>query len=200
MTKELTYGKIIGLDIDDTLTDYYSQGQALMRDYPDKLGTYDFMKNDGWIIPETENNPENTLTADDMNNLWKNNSERIFRDAHLNKTWLNLKDKVIKPGYSKVIIITARPAKFEKVTKEWLSKMGIQYDKIVFVSRQSKMPAVKKYNLDMFIADEPSFFKECTETFGTKITRVLIDKSYNHDFDKKYYDFRIERFTGNVID
>lgn len=198
MSKFIPFSRILGLDIDDTLTTYKAEGEVLKREYPDKLGSYDFIKNNGWNHLEIENDKENKLDLTDVIQFWNNNSKEIFEKSELNPAWKHLSQQIIDPNYSKIIIITARPYKYKQVTENWLHKNHVNYDDIVFTNRHSKLPFINYFGIDMFVADEPNFFSGCTKEFGNKVTRILMDKPYNKSLSHNDYDYRVDSTTGFI--
>lgn len=89
----------------------------------------------------------------DLNILYKD--ELMIEDAP-NYPMINLVQMYKKEG-NKIIIITSRPSFTKKITKEWLKKFNIEYDKLFMRSKKDhyvKPNILKKKIYETYIKDK----------------------------------------------
>lgn len=92
-------------------------------------------------------------------------------------------DKLIEEK-NNIYIITARSeyglppnyyGKIQELTKEWLKKQDIKYDKIIFAKDNEKLPQCIENNIDIMIEDSPNNIKDISK----KIKVIKFDCQYN---------------------
>jgi len=86
---------------------------------------------------------------------------------------LPLKDK---PNHKIDYIITSRPRQYSEDTRVWLERNNIDYKILIFT--QDKLAAMKGFEIDVLIDDNPATFEQVNE--GGKIC-YLYDCTYNRD-------------------
>ncbi|MBO5398486.1 MAG: hypothetical protein J6A36_06150 [Clostridia bacterium] len=147
---------VIGLDIDDTITDTF----GVMFAYAEKFMIED-LKREINIKPSVDIADTGYVQA--LHN-WNREDELKF----FNKYYRNLIEETIpyhfavetinklKEEGNTIILITARfdteNVQVEEITKAWLKKYGIKYDKLI-IDAQNKGDIAKENNIDVFVDD-----------------------------------------------
>lgn len=169
---------IIGIDIDDTISDTY----AYMFPYGQKYTIEDLGKN-------IENIDRNCITHMYTTTFhkWSENEEKEFLDKYYETILKNVKPKLfaveiinqLKEEGNTIILITARfPSdKFdvEESTREWLKNNKVNYDKLI-LNAQDKVKFAKENQVDIFIDDS---IKNCKEMADAKIKTYMMDTIIN---------------------
>ena len=174
----------IGVDIDDTITDikkeFYNSGfnylKELGKPLPKTNKIIEDVKNDGSCYQKyfNFNDDEFMFFIRDIQDVTMNNAKpRYFAVQAINK---------LKAIGNKIIIITARDTVFHedpyKLSKDWLDKNNIMYDKIV-VNAKNKYIEIQNQKIDLFIDDS---LTNCTASalLGIKTIRITneIKKSF----------------------
>ena len=180
---------IIGIDIDDTITDTYEVMMNYAQEY-----TIEVLKREP-LINET-NSCTNHLYVQYLHN-WKNGEdleflkeyyERIITEVRPKTLALKYLNKLHEQGH-KIILITARwetdYTDIVGLTKEWLKRNNVPYDKLI-VNAENKAIAAKQENIDVFIDDS---FKNCQMVSDLGIKSYLMDTRTNREL----LDDRIKR-------
>ena len=150
----------IGIDIDNTIACTSFQGNVYVKE----------------MFPE----------CDDYHNLGMENYLAFIKKyADQIRTNEPLMDGVkeafeyFKEKNIKVIFITARNDAWspntEKVTKDYLEKYGLEYDKIIF-GKEMKGAAAKEENVSLFIDDKEENLEDISK-YGIECIRITKDKS-----------------------
>ena len=180
---------IIGLDIDDTITDTF----GVMFGYAQKftiqeLGrSAELVKTSGFT---------NHSYCQEMHNWTDDESERFFK-IYYREIIENTEPfmfavetiRKLKEMGHKIILITAR-WDFEEVnvrslTEKWLEKQKIPYDTLV-VNAITKRQAVIDNKLDIFVDDS---FENCQDVANVGVKTYIMDTRYN----KGLVDEKIKR-------
>lgn len=180
---------IIGIDIDDTITDTYE----VMMNYAQEF-TIEVLGREP-IINETNSCP-NHLYAQYLHNWEKDEDlrylelyyENIIKEVKPKTLALKYLNKLREEGH-KIVLITARwETDYTDVvglTKEWLKENNVPYDKLI-VNAENKVVAAKQENIDIFIDDS---FKNCQMVTDSGIKSFIMDSRVNRNLD----DERIKR-------
>lgn len=166
---------IIGIDIDDTLTDIRDQLKEAALNYAKKLGkkinnedTYIEDKNNGNTYKVKYN-----FTDDELISFFKDVQEEIVRNVEPREGAKEIITKLKEAGNT-ILIITARDSKLHddpyELSKTWLDKNNIPYDRII-VNAQEKDIICKNENVDIFIDDQ---LANCTKVSKTGIQVIRI--------------------------
>ncbi len=173
---------IIGIDIDDTITDTYEVMVNYAQEY-----TINILKREPII---NENNCPDHFYAKFLHN-WQGEEDLEFLKDYYKKIIVNVKPKTLALDYlkklhdegNKIILITARwTADYfdvEKLTKEWISKNNIPCDKLI-INAENKLIAAKQENIDVFIDDS---FKNCKMIADNGIKTFLMDTRVNRGLE-----------------
>jgi len=180
---------IIGIDIDDTITDTYE----VMVNYAQEF-TVDVLKREP-IIRENSSCIDHFYTKFLHN--WKSGEDEEFLEAYYEQIIKNVKPKTLAVKYlrklqeegNKIVLITARwtSDKFdvEKLTQEWIKKNGIPSDKLI-INAENKLVAANQENIDVFVDDS---YKNCEMVSSIGVKVYLMDTRINRGLNNE----KIER-------
>ena len=178
----------LGIDIDDTIANTYD----VLFKYVQEYTIHD-------IVTDREK-ANRDIIAQMYHTNFRNGDkkqDKEFLNRYYEKTVLKVepkknaveKIKKLKEEGNQIYLITARfPSnKFdiEELTKDWLKKYDIQYDKLILNS-ENKVITAKEYCIDIFVDDN---IKNCTEMAKVGIKTYIMDTIVNKDFK----DENIER-------
>lgn len=178
---------IIGIDIDDTITDTYE----VMFNYGQEY-TANVLKREP-IISNVNNCNTHFYTKSIYN--WTDDEEKRFFELYYEKIIRNVNPKTlaleylqkIKEDNNKIVLITARwqPEEFdldvEKETRNWIEKNNIPYDKLV-INAINKEEIAKQEKIDVFIDD--SFFN-CQAVSDVGIKTYIMDTRVNKELNRE---------------
>lgn len=179
---------IIGIDIDDTITDTYE----VMINYAQKY-TIDVLKRE----PILKDGNCNTHFYTQYLLDWKEGEDLGFLKGYYEKILNEVKPKTLAVEYlkklhdegNKIVLITARWVTDEfdvvEATQNWIKRNNIPCDKLI-VNAENKLIAAKQENIDIFIDDS---FKNCKMVSEGGIKTYLMDTRTN----KGLIDENIER-------
>lgn len=172
----------IGIDIDGVLTDL----EKFIIDYGIKFcleeGLKVNIKKIGYDERETFN-----WTQEQADMFW----ERYFTRYVLNEPQRMFATEVInklREQGNKIYIITARNeyglskeyyGKMQELTKKWLNKQNIVYDKLIFARDEEKILRCKENNIEVMIEDSPKNIKDISR----KINVIKFNCKYNEDIE-----------------
>lgn len=174
----------IGIDIDDTIANTYD----VLFNYAQNYTINDIGKE----IKDVNRNIITHMYCTNFHN-WNKEEDKEFLDKYYEKTVLKVQPKMyavenikrLKESGDKIYLITARflSDKFdvEKLTKDWLEKYGIPYDKLILNS-QNKVIAAKENDIDIFVDDS---IKNCTEMAHVGIKTYMMDTIINKNFENE---------------
>lgn len=166
---------IIGIDIDDTLTDIRDEvgaealkyAKSLNKEIDEEKVVWD-KNNNGSSFKERYN-----LNYDELLYFFRNIQEKITKKAKPREDVVEVLKKLRKDGH-KIYIVTARDSEFHndpyELSKTWLDKNNIEYDKLI-VDARDKAKACKEQNVDLFIDDKLS---NCQGVSDEGITTIRI--------------------------
>lgn len=174
---------VIGLDIDDTITDTF----GVMFAYAEKF-TIENLKRE--IKVEHVDDVTNTDYVQAMHG-WNNEDElKFFKKYYqtiVEKTTpyflaVDIINKLKGEGH-KIVLITARFDMttddgffdVEAATKKWLQKHGIHYDKLI-INAQNKGEVAEQNNVDIFVDDS---LKNCLSVASKGIKTFIMDNRCN---------------------
>lgn len=150
---------IIGIDIDNTITDIEDELNNAAYEYAIKLGKsikehlqdFEDIKNNGDVYKERFQ-----FSYDELKYFLKNIQEKITNRAEPRSNAVKIINRLREDGH-KIIIITARDSEFHDepylLSKNWLDKNNIEYDKLI-VNAREKGAVCKNEDIDLFIDDQ----------------------------------------------
>ena len=182
----------IGIDIDNTLTEVQEELNKAAFEYAISLGK----KIDNYDNPmeDIKNNGDKyrkkfQFTYEEIKYFLKNIQENITNNAIPRENAKEVIDK-LKKDRNEIYIITARDSEFHddpyKLSKDWLDKNEIYYDKLI-VNAREKSSVCEKEKIDLFIDDQ---LNNCLSVQNAGIQTIMItDKTYNYDKIKQLKDW-----------
>lgn len=178
----------IGIDIDDTISNTYETVIPYAQKYTiEELHRSGVLDRSGEFTTHKYTKVLHNWNEEEENTFWEKYYvlmlPKIAAKALASESIKRLSDK------NKIYLITARWDNAEKevseITKKWLEKNEIVYDKLI-LNAESKLEACKKYNIDIFIDDS---FSNCKTLLENGIKTFIMDSQVN----QKYNDEKITR-------
>lgn len=178
---------IIGIDIDDTITDTYE----VMFNYAQEY-TVNVLKKEPIIKEVNLCNTHSYIealydwTEEEDKEFWKLYYEKNLKEVKPKTLALECLQKLQKEGY-KIILITARiqPNNYhldvQNETEKWLERNNIPYDKLIINGRHKEKIAQEE-NIDIFIDDS---FHNCQAVSDVGIKTYIMDTRVNRGLDTK---------------
>lgn len=172
----------IGIDIDGVLTDI----EKFMIEY----GTKFCLEEDLEINIKQIDYSEMVMfnwTQEQSDRFWN----RYFTGYTLNETQRKFASEVInklREQGNKIYIITARNeyglseeyyGKMQQLTKEWLRKQNITYDRLIFAKDEEKISQCLENNIDVMIEDSPRNINDISR----KVKVIKYACKYNEDVE-----------------
>ena len=174
----------IGIDIDNTLNKVQDKLNKAAFDYAISLGK----KIDNYDNPleDIKNNGDTykkkfQFSYEELKYFLKEIQEDITNNALPRENVKEVIDK-LKEDRHEIYIVTARDSEFHddpyKLSKDWLDKNKIYYDKLV-VNAREKSSVCKNENIDLFIDDQ---LNNCLSVANVGIKTIMItDRIYNYN-------------------
>ena len=180
---------VIGLDIDDTITDtfgvMFGYAQKYTIEQLHKSGKIDYLSD----FPN--HNYIQTMhhwTEQEADEFFKIYYKRICDETEPFPFAVETINQLKEEGH-KIVLITARwdfeDTNVRELTEEWVKKQGIKYDHLV-VNAGTKLEAAIENKVDVFIDDS---FENCKSVSSGGIKTFIMDTRCN----KKLEDPEIER-------
>lgn len=175
----------IGIDIDDTITNIKEELENAALKYALELGKTN-IRDITNIIDDNNGNiyqEKYGFNYEELKYFLKDIQESIIQKAMPRK---NAKESIrkLKELGHKIYIITARDYEFHddpyKLSKEWLDKNDIEYDKLIVNARQ-KAGICLEEGIEIFIDDKKTNCIEVSNV-GIKVIRISDDNTYNENF------------------
>ena len=168
----------IGIDIDDTLTDINEELENAILEYATRLGKNQ-AKDTSNLVDKNDGNIYQVkygFTYNEIKYFLKDIQESITNKAIPRENAKETIGKLRKAGHE-VYIITARDSEFHdnpyKLSKEWLDKNDIEYDKLI-VNARDKAQICKEEKIDVFIDDKTSNCIDVSKV-GVIVIRIAND-------------------------
>ena len=176
---------IIGIDIDNTITEVQEQLNNAAFEYAIKLGKN--IKNSENPFEDIKNNGDTykkkfKFSYNELKYFLKNIQEEIINKAKPRDKAIETINRLRIEGH-KIIIITARDSEFHDdpylLSKNWLDKNNIEYDKLI-VNAREKAPICKEEKINLFIDDQLNNCLDISK-IGIKTIRISTDKKQYRD-------------------
>ena len=172
---------IIGIDIDDTITETIKQIDIYAKEYTEQILKRNFQ------IHEIKSNDPMWARAVYG---WTDEEDKNFWDLYYVKVIENVKPKknavkIINDLYqeNEIIIITARwereSGTINKIIKEWFAKQNIKYHKL-YMGHLDKRNIVQKNKIELFIDDS---IKTCNEIRSLGVKTLIMTTRLNENID-----------------
>lgn len=174
----------IGIDIDGVLTDMerevtdYATKMCVEEGLPIKVDVSKYYETDSF-----------NWTQEQSDRFWNKYLVPYVVESNARRYAKEIIKK-LRQEENKVYIITARDesgmpteyyGKMQQLTKEWLKKYEIEYDKLIFTKDKEKLQRCIENNVDVMIEDSPSNI----ENISTKINVIKFDCQYNRNMEGK---------------
>ena len=172
----------IGIDIDGVLTNY----QKEVLDYGTKMCIDEGLPIEIDASKYHENEIFNWSEEQDIK-FWNKYIIEYFKNTPIKNFASEVIEKLRQEGH-KIFIITARNeygmpkeyyGKEQEITKQWLEKNHIKYDKIIFEAEKLE-PCIEN-KIDVMIEDSP----ENIEYLSKQIKVIKFDCQYNKEVNNK---------------
>ena len=174
----------IGIDIDGVLTDL----ERMKIDYGTKMCV-----DENWPIKLNVNEYDETnafrWTEEQAIKFWNIYLVKYVTEGNPREFAREVIQKLQQEG-NKIYFITARNeygmppeyyGKMQKLTKEWLEKQNIKYEKLIFASNEEKLLQCIENDIDVMIEDSPSNI----EYISKKIKVIKFDCQYNKNISNE---------------
>ena len=167
----------IGIDIDNCISNF---DDVLLEEYikHDKE-----LRNTGIINEEPYHITVGMFdwSKEENDEFYYNNIQRIAMSL---KPLNNAKEVIdkLKADGNEIYIITSRDngeyVNPEKMTREWLEKYDIYFDKLILTGRHEKGPVCKENNIDIMIEDS---IKNCEDIENNGVKCYIMNTRYNQE-------------------
>lgn len=164
----------IGIDIDGTLADNL---QAFVEVFNERTGK-NLTKDD---IYDFDLSLVYGLPAEEVDQVFLDHAERVFGEVPVMKGARKALEMLNAAGIE-LYLVTARHPMVRELTKEWVEKHRLPYDKIVF--EPNKGEACRRYGLKAFVDDN---FDNAVGVVKVGSHSVLVDAPYNRHLDHHKY-------------
>ena len=168
----------IGIDIDGVLTDmertitYFATKMCVEEEWPININIGEYLETKAF-----------NWTQEQATKFWNKYYVKYVTQSEPKTFAPEIIEKLQQEG-NKVYIITARNGdglpleyygKIEKLTREWLEKQNIKYEKLIFAKDEDKLQQCFENNVDVMIEDSPSNI----EYMSKQIKVIKFDCQYN---------------------
>mgnify|MGYP001623256728 CR=1 FL=1 len=165
----------IGIDIDNCISNF---DDVLLEEY---LKHDKELRNTGIINDKPYHITVGMFdwSKEENDDFYYNNIQRIAMSL---KPLNNAKEVIdkLKADGNEIYIITSRDngeyVNPEKMTREWLEKYDIYFDKLILTGRHEKGPVCKENNIDIMIEDS---IKNCEDIENNGVKCYIMDTRYN---------------------
>lgn len=174
----------IGIDIDDTISKTFE----IVCELAKKYNTEELKRNEEINLNKDITSPIwckelFEWNEDEENNFWKKYYLKYIEEVEVKEKARETIKKLAKDN--NIILITARfddnTKKAEKVTKKWLEKNEIKYNKL-FMGHLDKRKIAQENQIDIFIDDN---FSTCKEIADLEIKTFMMDSKLNKGKENK---------------
>lgn len=167
----------IGIDIDNCISNF---DDVLLEEY---LKHDKELRNTGIINDKPHHITVGMFdwSKEENDEFYYNNIQRIAMSL---KPLNNAKEVIdkLKADGNEIYIITSRDngeyINPEKMTREWLEKYDIYFDKLILTGRYEKGPACKENNIDIMIEDS---IKNCEDIENNGVKCYIMNTRYNQE-------------------
>ena len=189
----------IGIDIDDTISKTSEEVDIWAKEYFEKKLKREFKTNNIEVSDPMWARHLYGWTIEEDNIFWDLYYERIMENVKPKDDAIEIINKLATNN--KIIIITARwdreDQNISKITKNWLKKYEIYYDKI-FLGHEDKRKIVTENNVELFIDDNYRTCKQVSElNVRTLIMNSRLNKGIQEDKLERVFSWKdIENIIG----
>lgn len=178
----------IGIDIDDTLSNSIEKwifyADKYEKEFPNVIKVKDkktqLSNSHNWLEEIYKWNDE------DKKRFFDIYSNTMLKTVGVKEDAPKIIDKLLEEKHQ-IYIITSRykiceNSDAEKITKNWLDKNNIKYNKIFFNASNTKIKICQQEKIDLFIDDN---YEVCKKMIEKNISTLLMESPYNNIKDDK---------------
>lgn len=180
--------KVIGIDLDDTITYLKDEMEKEARIFDKKINGKGIIDDTKYLVGEKYG-----WKKEDLDKFFRLHRIKVINNAKVRSDARFYLNKLIEQGYE-IIIITARNSKYYdnpyEYTKNWLDKNNIPYTKLI-VNAKSKREICERENVSVFIDDMPNNCLDVNELSNVKV--FIMDNKDNYLDDDgivRIYNFK----------
>lgn len=180
----------IGVDIDNVLSNF---NEELLKEF---LEHDKQLRNTGVINKDADFITKGMFdwSEEEIDDFYYNNIERIAKELKAKEGASEYIQKLRKDGHQIYIISGRDNGEYSdpyKLTKDWLNKYQIEYDKLILTNAYNSTEKAKiciENDIEIMIDDSTSVYKAVSER---GINALLMDTLYNGKVDKfrRVYDW-----------
>ena len=175
---------VIGIDIDDTISNTYEYLFPYSQKYTIEELNKKIKNVNRDAITHMYTTTFHNWTKEQENDFFNKYYEKILKQVKPKLYAVDIINKLKDEGH-KICIITARfPIEnfdVEGETKEWLEENNIEYDEFI-MNAQDKVTVAKSKNVDIFIDDA---IKNCVSMSETGIKTFMMDTIINLNYQNE---------------
>ena len=174
----------IGIDIDGVLTDLeratidFGTRMCVDEKWPINLNVNEYIETKAF-----------NWTEEQAEKFWNTYLVKYVTESPARAFALEILEKLQEEG-NKIYLITARNesgmppeyyGKMQQLTKEWLEKQNIKYEKLIFAADVEKLHQCLENKVDVMIEDSPKNI----QNISSKIKVIKFDCQYNKDVNNE---------------
>ncbi|RCW51472.1 MULTISPECIES: hypothetical protein [unclassified Halanaerobium] len=172
----------LGIDIDGVLTEEGPKNNSIWQQkMTEFFGRNINLRKNTYNLAEAFG-----LNTEELNLFLKKELENIYRQATPAEGAKETLEELKERDFT-LILITARHSKYNTLTKNWLKKYDIPYDKLYH--EDNKAPLAEKLKLKLFIEDNKF---NALAISKKNIPVILVSKYHNKDIEKNNLIYRAD--------
>ena len=134
------------------------------------------------------------ITVEESLEFWNSMEELLVKESVLSEDRYESIYRNWVGSNTEVYMVTNRPIKYHKQTKEWLDVHNIRYDGLIMTGGLTKAVALRDKKIELIVDDNPSVFLDIAK-YALDTTTVCVDYPYNYNV---VTDLRMD-LGGNII-
>jgi len=166
--------KVIGFDLDDTITDIYKDMLNEAYKFDLSINGNGIINNDEYLVGKKYKWSDEILDL-----FFRKHRIKVVERAKIRDNAIKIMNKLKEDGY-KIVIITARSDKYYddsyQYTYNWLKKNDIPFDKLI-VNAKDKREVCLSENIGIFVDDMPQNCEDVLKIPNIKV--YLMDNLEN---------------------
>ena len=174
----------IGIDIDGVLTDLerstidFGTKMCVEENWPININLSEYLETKAF-----------NWTDEQAEKFWNTYLVKYIAESPARAFAPEMIEKLQQEGH-KIYLITARNesgmppeyyGKMQQLTKEWLEKQNIKYEKLIFAADEEKLSQCLENKVDVMIEDSPTNI----QNISNKIKVIKFDCQYNKDVNNE---------------
>ena len=168
----------IGIDIDDTICNTYEVLLPYLKEYIEKEIGKDFNMDLSSTLDYYKLCARFGLSEEEDTKFWYDNFVNIINTVVPKDNTVDIIKKLKEEGHN-IYLITARYAvpeiDIKELTKEWLVKNNIVFDKLI-INSHNKLEIAQRENIDIFFDDS---IRNCSMLIEGNIKTYMYKTEYN---------------------